>query len=144
LRGSADQEGVRRTDRVSLTIDPRLFPLVAMFVIVEHFVLGWTVPAESWQQHMRSPAWAMLVAVMIVLLLLVRHISAGCWLIVAGASANLLSWVVNGSVPNYLTVAAADRWLAFNLPDVAIVVGMLMVLVSFAARAEQRLRRRAG
>ena len=132
---------MRRADRISLTIDPRLFPLVAMFVIVEHVVLAWAVPSES-LQHVRSPAWAMLVAAMVVLLLLVRHISAGCWLIVAGASGNLLSWVVDGSVPNYLTVAAADRWLAFNLPDVAIVVGALMVIVSFAARAERRLRRR--
>ena len=133
---------MQQPERVSLTIEPRLVPLVAMFVILEHVVLSWTVPAESWQQHARSPAWALLVGALVVLLLLVRRISAGCWLIVAGASGNLLSWVVDGAVPNYLTVAAADRWLAFNLPDIAIVVGAVMVLGSLAARAELGLRRR--
>ncbi len=134
---------MRQTDRVSLTIDPRLVPLVAVFVVLEHVVLGWAVPADSWQQHARSPAWAVLVTMLILLLLLVRRISAGCWLIVAGAAGNLLSWAEDGTVPNYLTVAVSDRWLAFNLADVAIAVGALMVLASLAARAELHVRRRA-
>ena len=126
---------------LGLTFDSHLVPVVAMFVVVEHVMLGWTVPADSWQLHTRSPAWALLVTAMVLLLLLVRRISAGCWLIVGGAAGNLLSWTDGGTVPNYLTVAVADRWLAFNLADIAIVVGLLTVLASLGARAELRLRR---
>jgi len=133
---------VRQPDRVSLTVEPRLVLLVASFVVLEHSVLALTVPADSWQQHARSPAWALLVVVLVLLLLLARRISPGCWLIVGGAAGNLLSWADGGTVPNYLTVALADRWLAFNLPDVAIVTGLLMVLGSLAIRAEHHLRRR--
>jgi hypothetical protein len=141
----ADQGGVTRPHMSSSTVDlRRLAPLLAVFVVAEHLVIAQAVPADSWLQHPRSSAWAMGVAGLVLLVLCFRRVSAGCWLLAAGAGANLLSWTDDGAVPNYVTVAVADRWLAFNLPDAAIVVGALMMLVPLVGGAVFEVRRGNG
>jgi hypothetical protein len=131
---------MRDVARSRFTVEPRLVPVVAGFLVVEHVVLAMTVPADAWQQHTRSGGWALVVTGMIVLMLFLRRVSVGCWLLVAGAGGNLISWAEDGTVPNYLTVAVADRWLAFNLADAAIVTGAVMVIATVAIRAARRER----
>ena len=134
-----------RHGATSSTLDVRRFvPVLATFVVAEHMLVAQTVPPDSWLQHSRSPAWAIGVAGLVLLLLFFRHVSVGCWLLVAGATANLLSWADDGAVPNYLTVVVADRWLAFNLPDAAIVAGALIMLVPLVRGAALQLTRGAA
>jgi hypothetical protein len=122
----------------------RIVLFAAAVVLAEHLFLAADVPGDSWQQHARSPAWAILVVGAIVLAFALREISAGCWLLIAGAVGNLVGWLQAGSVPDYLTVTVGDRWLAFNLADAAIVAGATMVIVTLGARAENERRAREG
>lgn len=135
----ADQTSVNvRT----MTADRRLVLWVAAFVAVEHLLLGRTLPSDSWAQHSRSTEWALIATATVLLTLLVRRISVGCWLIVAGAAGNVISWVESGKVPDYMGVVVGDRWIAFNLADAAILAGALAVLAGSGVRAEASLRRR--
>jgi hypothetical protein len=113
----------------------------AAAVLAEHLFLAADVPGDSWLQHARSPAWAVVAAGAIVLMLLLREVSAGCWLLIAGAAGNLVGWLQTGSVPDYLTVVVGDRWVAFNLADAAILAGATMVVTALGARAEAERRR---
>jgi hypothetical protein len=127
----------------SLTVDRRLALWVAVFVAVEHLVIGTHLPSDSWAQHSRSPQWAMIATATALLMLVLRRVSVGCWLIAAGAAANVISWAEHGSVPDYMGFVVADRWIAFNLADAAILAGLLIVAAGAAARAEARIRGRA-
>jgi lipoprotein signal peptidase len=78
-------------------------------------------------------------------MLLLRRVSPGCWLLIAGAAGNLIGWLQAGSVPDYLTVTVGNRWIAFNLADAAILTGASMVVLALGARAgrERRAHERA-
>jgi hypothetical protein len=115
----------------------RVVALAAAVVLFEHLTLAEGLPGDSWQQHARSPAWAALAGCAILLMLLLRNVSAGCWLLAAGAAGNLLGWAQTGSVPDYMTVVVGERWVAFNLADVLIVIGAAMVIVALTARARE-------
>lgn len=126
----------------ALTLDRGLVLWVVAVVACEHLLLARQLPAGSWAQHPRSREWAMIATATVLLMLLLRRISIGCWLIAGGAAANVISWSEHGSVPDYMGFVVADRWVAFNLADVSILVGALVVVVGTAVRAEAALRRR--
>jgi lipoprotein signal peptidase len=128
-----------------IRIGRRIVLFAAAVVLAEHLFLAADVPGDSWQQHARSPAWAIVALAAIALMLILREVSAGCWLLIAGAAGNLIGWVQAGSVPDYLTVVVGDRWVAFNLADAAILTGATMVIATLATRAqsERRARERA-
>lgn len=109
-------------------------------MLLEHLALAGEVPQDSWQQHARSPLWALVVVLAIALVLALRHVSVGSWLLVAGAVGNLASWVGDGMVPDYLTLAIGNFWVAFNLADMSILAGMLAMIAASAIRIETHLR----
>jgi lipoprotein signal peptidase len=115
---------------------------VGAVILLEHFALAQEVPRDSWQQHPRSVLWALVVALAVALVLALRHVSVGCWLLVAGAAGNLVSWADDRTIPDYVTLTVADRWIAFNLPDAAILAGALAMITASAIRAEMHLRGR--
>jgi hypothetical protein len=127
----------------ALTVDRRVVIAVAAAVAVEHLLIGTHLPADSWAQHSRSVEWALIATATVILMILVRRVSIGCWLVLGGAAANVISWAEHGSVPDYMGFVVGDRWIAFNLADVSIVIGALVVLAGSAVRAEQALRRRS-
>jgi hypothetical protein len=117
---------------------------VGLVVLAEHMLLGFRLEPGSWQQHVRSSEWALLVAFAIVTVLLFRRISAGCWVLLAGAAGNLTSWILTGAVPDYFVLVGEGRYLAFNLADLAIVAGAMMMvtrIVTKAAPARSRTAR---
>jgi hypothetical protein len=116
----------------------------AVLVFVTHMMVAEEVPGDSWQQHARSPTWALISAGAIVLILLLHRVSHGIWLLVAGGLANLTTWSSTGKIPDYLTVVVGDRWVAFNLADAAIVVGALMVIWALVVRYRSRRRGARG
>ena len=126
-----------------LTVDQNLVLSAAGLVLAVHLMIGSELPSDSWQQHARSPAWATLVAAVILFVLLVRSVSPGCWLLLAGAAGNLISWLQTGKVPDYMGFSVGDRWLAFNLADASIVFGTLTVIATLAFRAGREVRRGA-
>ena len=128
------------TDREA-GISRRIVLLTAVVVVVEHLHLASGLPGDSLQQHARSPAWSMVAAASILVMLLLRELSAGCWLLAAGAAGNLLGWLQTGSVADYLTVVVGGHWVAFNLADVAIFTGATMVICTLGTRIVTRARR---
>src|SRR5262245_30229441 len=83
-----------------LTLDRRLVIAVAAAVALEHLLIGTHLPADSWAQHSRSVEWALIATATVILMILVRGLSIGCWLVLAGAAANVISWAEHGSVPD--------------------------------------------
>ncbi len=127
-----------------LTVDQNLVLSAAGLVLAVHLMIGSELPIDSWQQHARSPAWATLVAAVILFVLLVRSVSPGCWLLLAGAAGNLVSWLQSGKVPDYMGFSIGDRWLAFNLADASIVIGALTVVATLTLRNGHGVRRRGA
>lgn len=133
----ADQVGVN--DRHPRP--PQHLVMAAVGVIfLTHMVIGQDLADDSWQQHARSPTWALGIGAGIALMLALSRNVAGISLIVAGATGNLVSWADDGKVPNYMTAVVGDRWIAFNLADVSIVVGLLTVISTLVIRAEYQIR----
>jgi lipoprotein signal peptidase len=116
---------------------------VAAAVFVEHLVLARGLASDSVLQHARSPLWAIGVVCGLALVLGLRNLTAGSWLLVGGALGNLLSWLGDGKIPDYLTLTVADRWIAFNLADASILAGMLAMILAALMRATAQVRRRA-
>lgn len=94
------------------------------------------VPTDPWLLHQRSGAWVDLSAVLLVVLLLLarlpsRLVAAAGGMFGGGVLGNLISARWNdGRVPNPFVVVGNDGVLAFNLADVFVLLGIVLLTAS--------------
>lgn len=113
------------------------FGLSATLVLNPGIFFGTLLPAGGWPQVM---VLALVVLVPVVLLLrmlgsrrLLLNIGRGA--VVGGAASNLADRLRLGAVVDYLVIRRGDVGLAFNLADIAVVGGALLMIGWAAAYA---------
>jgi hypothetical protein len=124
-------------------IAERLFlvSVAAAVLMAADLAVKATIPTPSWQFHERSSAWeALCVLVLVGALALARipsrAVAVGAGVLSGGVAGNLLSARWNDSrVPNPLVVGDYSNGIAFNLADVLILVGIVILTVSLMAVA---------
>jgi len=98
-----------------------------------------TVPTSPWHFHQRSNAWEVLCVVLLLGALALaripsRAVAIGAGVMSGGVAGNLLSARANDNrVPNPLVLGDYMNGFAFNVADVFILVGNLILMVSLMA-----------
>ena len=92
------------------------------------------LPTSEWLLHERSAGWvalstALLVGCVAIACLSSRKVAVMAALTAGGALGNLVSVASDGAVPNPLHVGGANG-IAFNLADVFVVSGLLLLVVA--------------
>ena len=126
--------------RLVLFIAPTLGLALLDFAVKER------LPTSEWLLHERSAAWvglsvALLLGCFALAALSSRLVAAMASVTAAGALGNLISAGRHGAVPNPLRIGGSSG-IAFNLADVFVVGGLLLLvgaLASISVRHRDRL-----
>jgi len=108
----------------------------ALLTAATDLALKLTLPTEAWLFHHRSAAWidlstVLLLATPVLARLPSRLVALAAGVFAGGVLGNLVSASWNdGSVPNPFVVVGRDGVLAFNLADVFVLVGIVLLTAS--------------
>ncbi len=97
------------------------------------------LPTSRWLLHERSAGWVVLSIILVVGCVLLaavpsRPVALGAALTAAGALGNLASFAwYGGAVPNPLVAGRWPNGIAYNLADVFVVLGLLVLIPALAA-----------
>jgi hypothetical protein len=116
---------------------------VAAAVVAAHLVLAEMLVTPEWAWHERAPASVLAPTVGLGVLMW----RGWMWpvpfgLLIGAAAANAGSALVYGAVPNYFVSFRGEGWVAYNLPDVCLVVGGTLAVLA-ATRGFHRARKEA-
>ncbi|HEX4929225.1 MAG TPA: signal peptidase II [Gaiellaceae bacterium] len=114
-----------------------LFIAPALGLALLDFAVKERLPTSEWLLHERSGAWvvlsiALLAGCVAVAALSSRPVAVMASVTAGGALGNLISVGQRGAVPNPLHVGGSNG-IAFNLADVFVVVGLLLLVVALAS-----------
>ncbi len=123
-----------------------LFIALTLGLALLDFAVKERLPTSEWLLHERSGGWvvlsvALLVGCFALAALSSRPVAVMASLTAGGALGNLISVAERGAVPNPLHVGGSNG-IAFNLADVFVVVGLLLIvgaLASISVRHRDRL-----
>ena|SRR5215475_2031043 len=110
--------------------------LLAMPLAGVDLLVKAVLPTDPYFFHQRSGTWMMASAFLLVLALLLarlpsRLLAASAGLFAAGVLGNLVSALVHhGLVPNPFVIYGRDQELAFNLADLYVLAGILLLTAS--------------
>lgn len=104
-----------------------------------------SLPTSEWLLHERSAGWvvlsaALLVGCLAVAVLSSRTVAAVAAVTAGGALGNLISVARYGAVPNPLLIGGANG-VVFNLADVFVLVGLLLLVVALATASVRNRHR---
>ena len=111
--------------------------LGAMLVLNAGIFFGTLLPAGGWPQFMVLSLVALVAVVMLVRMVGSRRmlLNVGRGAVAGGAVSNLADRMGRGAVVDYLVVRRGEFGFAFNLADVAVVAGGLLMMGWAAAYA---------
>ena len=114
-----------------------LFIALTLGLALLDFAVKERLPTSEWLLHERSAAWvglsvALLVGCSALAALSSRVVAAMASVTAGGALGNLISVGQRGAVPNPLHIGGSSG-IAFNLADVFVVGGLLLLVVALAS-----------
>ena len=114
-----------------------LFLALTLALALVDFTVKESLSTPAWWWHERSAAWGVLSAALLPGCLAFaavssRRIAAVAAVTAGGALGNLVSAVRYGAVPNPLRIGGSEG-IAFNLADVFVGVGLVLLVVALAS-----------
>ena len=120
---------------------PRTTPLV-LTVVAADLVLKACLTTPAWAVHRQTYDWRVTAALGLLIpaaLLLYRPTALGGALLLAGVLGNLIDSLGDGAVLNPFVLRWGDAVFAFNLADVSLIVGSMLVLCATPATVRDLL-----
>ncbi|HWT10746.1 MAG TPA: signal peptidase II [Roseomonas sp.] len=135
--------GIAAGDHIPLLGDAA-FSLGVGLVFNPGIVFGTLLPAGGWPQFLVLSLVVLVAVVMLLRMVGSRRVllNIGRGAVVGGAVSNLADRMGRGAVVDYLVVRRGDVGLAFNLADIAVVAGGLLMM-GWAAAYAMTMRRAA-